>query len=116
MSAPDQKEWKVTEDEIDAIHESAYEDWNGQNIDRALIADICEAVARRRALAELRALAKTVCFACGQGRPSREVEPDRIWGHIQHSSAVDCEVWSPHFWCEAQEIRDRIAAIEAEDK
>jgi hypothetical protein len=46
----------VTEVEVDAIHESAYEDWNGQNIDRALIANTCESVARRRALAELRAI------------------------------------------------------------
>lgn len=56
MSELDRNEWAVTEAELDAIHESAYEDWNGDNIDRELIAKTCEAVARRRVVAELKAI------------------------------------------------------------
>jgi len=88
VSAPDPKEWTVTDGEVDAIHDSAYEDWNGQNIDRALIAKTCETVARRRALAELKAiLGETTCF-------------------------YDNGEW---FAVDELEIMDRIAAIEAEE-
>lgn len=56
MSAPDPKEWKATEYEAQELHGTCYEDFNGDNMDHDLFVSLCERVARRRALAELKAL------------------------------------------------------------
>ena len=95
MSAPDPQEWKATEYEAQELHGTCYEDFNGDNMDHDLFVSLCERVARRRALAELKALFIATCEGCATGKA------------CHYSNILSA--------CPTQKIQDRIAAIEAEE-
>jgi len=101
MSALNPEEWKATEDEIaDAhLHRTMYLDGREAEARKPF-----EAVARRRALAELRALAVRSCAFCAKA-DSPAVLCYGVWIH---------SYGGPHVDCKCPRINDRIAEIEAE--
>ncbi len=105
MSAPDPEKWQITKTDWEEMVDT-WGYWN-EPLPK-VVADI----ARRRALEELRALVPVFCEYCRRGLPSRRVNPERF-GSIQHD--LSGGNWSPHTWCEAAHLRERIAAIEAEE-
>ena len=109
MSAPDQKAWKATRDEMEEIHGIREGQGRGRGWDYDLLwleaRGIVNAVASRRALAELKALADTICERCCSGLPSD--------GFFDHALQVGEEEWE-QVQCYANPIRVRIAEIEAE--
>jgi len=98
MSAPDPKEWQLQQDELDAIECNL----DIYGIESRELQDPVYAVARRRALAELKALAKLECSCC---RSAEDLRP----GGFHY----DCE-GKYLALCDAEHIHDRIAEIEAE--
>ncbi len=102
MSAPDPEKWQATGDEL-------AEHWTMAMLFQSDGAGfikhtegIVNAVARRRALAELKALAKLECSCC---RSAEDLRP----GGFHY----DCE-GKYLALCDAEHIHDRIAEIEAE--
>ena len=104
MSAPEPKAWEATDDEVLRIVQiecrigDATEEMN----------KVFATVARRRALAELRALAKVMCSDCGKG-VELTVHPFEPKTYFHNGE--DLGYWE----CQCPEIHDRIAAIESEE-
>lgn len=96
MSAPDQKDWAMTDAEIESVQYDA--DLYGVESDEVQAPIL--AVARRRALAELKALAPSVCRRCAVAYPVAGQFVGDYWHQAEK--------------CQAGRIHDRIAEIEAE--
>jgi len=94
MSGPDPKEWEVT----DAVLQATA---------LAVVKAVVSAVARVRALAELKALAKTMCDFCEKGV---EFAVHPFEPKTRFHNGEDRGYWE----CQCPEIHDRIAEIEAE--
>lgn len=97
MSAPDPNKWEATDAECQMI---------GSRLSAAVLA---ETVARRRALAELKALIGETCNFCLAGLPYvLDVNGKGYGGHPNESGGG-------HFICTDYRVRNRIAEIEAEE-
>lgn len=96
MSAPDPKAWTLTFNERCTI--SSKDDAEG----------VIASVARRRAIEELKALAKVMCSDCGKG-VEFTVHPFEPKTYFHNGE--DLGYWE----CQCPEIHDRIAAIESEE-
>lgn len=104
MSAPDPLKWDVTTEESEELRDGTF-----RTQER-----IVHAIARRRALAELKALLPEFCSGCKAGLPP-----------VDHPWKVNKPEWFPGLYhnreevgmieCECPEIHDRIAAIESEE-
>ena len=104
MSAPEPKAWEATDDEVLRIVQiecrigDATEEMN----------KVFATVARRRAIEELKALAKVMCSDCGKG-VEFTVHPFEPKTYFHNGE--DLGYWE----CQCPEIHDRIAAIESEE-
>lgn len=98
MSAPDRKAWKKTQAEIDHL-------WRNDPPWCDEIGELTEAVARRRALEELRALAASYCLLCEMKRPMSTERGSTHESPFMDGGDASCTAWAIH---------DRIAEIEAE--
>lgn len=91
MSVPDPKAWEATDRECEELS------WPGG------AQAVAELVARRRAIAELKALRDETCMWCCTGEAFDENS------EIHRDTEGDYRAF-----CDAEHIRRRIAAIEAE--
>lgn len=96
MSAPDPKAWALTQEEIDYL-------WRNDPPWSDEVGDLARVVARRRAIAELKALRDETCMWCCTG----EAFDENL--EIHRDTEGDFRAL-----CDAEHIRRRIAAIEAE--
>lgn len=104
MSAPDPEKWKLTQDELDAIECNL----DIYGVESRELQDPIYAVARRRAIEELKALAREMCQFCGKGV---EFTVHPFEPKTRFHNGEDLGYWE----CQCPEIHDRIAAIEAEE-
>lgn len=100
MSAPDPEKWKLTDEDCYMTTNDPYGYWQGCEPVRA----IAYATARRRAIEELKALRDETCTWCCTG----EAFDEKFWHHRDTEGDYLA-------LCDAEEIRRRIAAIEAEE-
>jgi len=100
MSAPDPKDWAPTATNLVQLGILLHPPYS--TVEYKAAREIIERIARRRALAELKALAKLECSCC---RSAEDLRP----GGFHY----DCE-GKYLALCDAEHIHDRIAEIEAE--
>jgi len=98
MSAPDQKEWAPTATNLVQLGILLHPPYS--TVEYKAAREIIERIARRRALAELKALAPSVCRRCAVAYPVAGQFVGDYWHQAEK--------------CQAGRIHDRIAEIEAE--
>jgi len=108
MSAPGPEKWMPSSFEILLSLKDLTVDSLSQSVQAPRLTALVKKAARRRAIEELRALAKVMCSDCGKG-VEFTVHPFEPKTYFHNGE--DLGYWE----CQCPEIHDRIAAIESEE-